>query len=137
VKVRAGGTPKGFTLKRRVKLFQRPVRLYLVQNDAAAKVRSRFDPRLNFIGSVVPDKNGRGLLTFSVPPLDPGTYTIAYWCPGCAAYSRGRTFFVQQADQFVPGYRSQALLRIETTQSCPVTLPNANRPPGQPRTVSW
>ena len=72
VKVRAGGTPKGFTLKQRVKPFQRPVRLYLVENDAATEVRSRFDPRLNFIGSVVPDKNGRALLTFSVPPLDPG-----------------------------------------------------------------
>ncbi len=137
VTVRAGGTPKGFTLKQRVKPFRRPVRLYLVENDAATEVRSRFDPRLNFIGSVVPDKNGRALLTFSVPPLDPGAYTIAYWCPGCAAYSLGRTFFVQRADQVAPGYRSQTLLRIETTQSCPVTLPNANRPPGQPRTVPW
>jgi hypothetical protein len=106
VTVRAGGTPKGFTLNQRVKPVQRPVRLYLVQNDAAAQVRSRFDPRLNFIGSVVPDKNGRGLVTFSVPPLDRGTYTIAYCCPGCAAHSRGRTFFIQQADQFVPHYRS-------------------------------
>jgi len=34
-------------------------------------------------------------------------------------------------------YRSQALLRIESTASCPVTLPNGNRPPGQPRSVSW
>ncbi|MBA2463166.1 MAG: DUF2182 domain-containing protein [Actinobacteria bacterium] len=92
---------------------------------------------MNFVGSVVPHKNGRGLLTSSVPPLDPGTYTLAYWCPGCATSSRGRTFFVQQSDQFVQPYRSQALLRINTTQSCPVTLPNANRPPGQPRNVSW
>jgi hypothetical protein len=137
VKVRTGGTPKGFTLKQRVKPFQQPVRLYLVESDTAAKVRSRFDPRLNFIGWVVPDRNARGLLTFSVPPLDPGAYTIAYWCPGCVANSRGRTFFVQPADQVAPGYRSQTLLRIDATQSCPVTLPNANRPPGQPRTVPW
>jgi len=137
VTVRTGGTPKDFELRQRSKPLQRPVRLYLVRADVAVEVHSRFDPRLNFVGSVVPDMNGRGLLTFSVPPLDPETYTLAYWCPGCAAYSRGRTFFVQQPDQFVQPYRSQALLRIDMTQSCPVTLPNANRPPGQPRNVSW
>jgi hypothetical protein len=135
--VRTGGTPKNFKLKQRVKPLQPAVRLYLVRRDVAAQVRSRFDSRLSFVGSVVPDKNGRGLMTFSVPPLDPSTYTIAIWCPGCAAYSRGRTFFVQQAAQFVPRYRAQALLRISTAQSCPVTLPNTNRPPGQPRSVPW
>jgi hypothetical protein len=137
VTVRTGGTPKTFTLKQRVKPFQRPVRLYLLRKDAAKQVRSRFDSRLNFIGSLVADKNGHGLVTFTVPPLDPNAYTVAAWCPGCAAYSRGRTFFVQDADQFVPRYRSQAVLNIETTQSCPVTLPNGNRPPGQPRSVPW
>jgi hypothetical protein len=137
VTVRTGGTPRGFELSRRVKPLQRPVALYLVRSDQAAQVRSRFDRRLNFVGRVVADKNGRGRMTFSVPSLDVGTYTLAYWCPGCATYSRGRTFFVQQADQFVQPFRSQALLRISTAQSCPVTLPNANRPPGQPRSVSW
>ena len=132
VTVRTGGTPQDFTLRRRVKPFQRPVRLYLVRKDAAAKVRSRFDPRLNFVGSLVADRNGRGLLKFSVPPLDAASYTIAFWCPGCAAYSRGRTFFVQQPDQFAQQYRSQALLRIAAIQSCPVTIPNGSRPPGQP-----
>lgn len=135
--VRTGGTPKGFALSQRVKPLQRPVRLYLVRSDVAVEVHSRFDSRLNFVGSVVPDKNVRGLLTFSVPPLDSGAYTLAYWCPGCATYSRGRTFFVQQTDQFVQRYRSQALLRIDTTQTCPVTLPNGNRPLGQPCNVSW
>ena len=137
VTVRTGGTPRDFTLGQRMKPLQRPVRVYIVRTDVAADVHSRSDPRLNFVGAVLPDKNGRGLLTFSVPPLDSGTYTLAYRCPGCAAFSRGRTFFVQQPDQFVQRYRSQAVLRIDTTQSCPVTLPNANRPPGQPRSVSW
>jgi len=137
VTVRTGGTPKDFEPGQRVKPFQRPVLVYLVRTDVAVDVHSRLDRRLNFVGSVLPDKNGRGLLTFSVPPLDSGTYTLAYWCPGCATYSRGRTLFVQRPDQFVQRYRSQALLRVSTTQSCPVTLPNANRPPGQPRWVSW
>jgi len=137
VTVRTGVTPRNFQSSRRVKPLQPAVRVYLVRTDVAVEVHSRLDPRLSFVGSVVPDRNGRGLVTLSVPPLDSGSYTLAYWCPGCAAYSRGRTFFVQQPEQFVQRYRSQALLRINTTQSCPVTLPNANRPPGQPRSVSW
>lgn len=94
--VRTGNTPRNFVLSRRVKPFQRPIRLYLVRADLAAEVHSRFDSRLHFLGVLVPDRNGRGLVRFSVPPLDAGTYTIAYRCPGCAAFSRGRTFFVQQ-----------------------------------------
>jgi hypothetical protein len=137
VTVRTGGTPERFTLSHRVKPFQRPIRLYLVRHDVAAQVRSRLDSRLHFVGSIVPDKNGRGLLTFSVPPLDAGAYTIAYWCRACPAHSRGRTFFVQQPDKWIPRYRSQALLRVATTEACPVTLPNGNRPPGQPRNVPW
>jgi hypothetical protein len=137
VTVRTGSTPRNFAPSQRVKPFQRPIRLYLVREEVADAVRSRLDPRLNFVGSIVPDKNGRALLTFSVPPLDAGTYTIAYWCRACAAYSRGRTFFVQQPDQWISRYRAQALLRVATTESCPVTLPNGNRPRGQPRLVSW
>jgi hypothetical protein len=137
VTVRIGGTPKNFAPSRRVRPFGRPMRLYLVRNDVAAQVHSRLDRRLTFVGAIVPDKNSRGLLTFSVPPLDAGTYTLAYWCPACATYSRGETFFVQRAEQFVQRYRAQALLSIATTPSCPVTLPNGNRPPGQPRNVSW
>ena len=137
VTLRTGGTPTAFTPRQRVKPLQRPVRVYLVRTELAVETHSRLDPRLKFVGSVLPDRNGRALLTFSVPPLDAGTYTLAYWCPGCAASSRGRTFFVQHPDQFVQRYRSRTLLQIDTTQSCPVTLPNANRPPGQPRNVSW
>jgi hypothetical protein len=136
VTVRTGATARDFQPRRQVKPLQRPVRLYLVQAELAPEVHSRFDPRLHFVGSVTPDRNGRGLQTFSVPPLDSGTYTLAYWCPGCAS-SRAPTFVVQHPGRFVQRYRSQTLLRISTTQACPVTLPNANRPAGQPRSVSW
>jgi hypothetical protein len=137
VTVRTGGTPRDFTPSRRVRPFQRPIRLYLVRHDLAAQVHSRLDSRLSFVGSIVPDRNFRGVLTLSVPPLDADEYTIAYWCPACAAHSRGRTFFVQEPDQFVPRYRAQALLRIRATAACPVTLPNRSRPQGWFRNASW
>ena len=135
--VRTGNTPASFAPSRRVKPLQSPIRLYLVRDELAPEVHSRLDSRLEFVGSIVPDKNGRGLLTFNVPPLDTGAYTIAYWCPACSAYSRGRTLFIQRPEQFVQRYRANALLTIATSASCLVTLPNGNWPPGQPRTVSW
>jgi hypothetical protein len=137
VTVRTGATPERFSLRQRSKPFQRPVRVYLVRADAAADVHSRLDQRLHVVGSLVPDSRGRGLLTFSVPPLDPSTYTLAYWCPACASFSRGRTFFVQRPDQFAPRHRSRTLLRIDASEGCPVTLPNASRPRGQPRGPYW
>ena len=65
-------------------------------------------------------RTGRGALTFSVPPLDPGTYALAGWCRRCGTFVVGR-----------------ARLKIEAPPSCPVTLPNWSRPPGQPRHVTW
>jgi hypothetical protein len=129
VTVRTAGTPGDFKPSQRTKPLQRPVRVYLVRAEVAGEVSSRLDRRLNFVGSVVPDRNGRGLLTFSVPPLDSGGYTLAY--------RSGRAFVVQRPAQLVRRFRSRALLRIDTTQSCAVTLPNANRPPAQPRNFSW
>jgi hypothetical protein len=137
VTLRTGATPRSFIPRQPAKPSRPPVRIYLLPSTLAAEVHSRFDPRLAFVGVVVPEARGRGALTFSVPPLDPATYTIAYWCPGCARFSFGRTFFVQEGSKFVQPYRSQALLRLATTQACPVTIPNGNRPPGQPRSVSW
>lgn len=125
VTLRTRGTPKDFTLGQRAKPLQRAVRVYLVRTDVAAELRSRFDTRLRFLGSVSPDKKGRALVTVSVPPLDSGTYSLAYWCPGCFTFGRSR-FVVQRAQ-----------LRINATQSCPVTLPNGSRPAGQPRTMTW
>ena len=134
VTVRIGGTPRQFTP---ITPLRRPVHVYIVRRDLAASVRSRFDRRLAFITAIRPDRNLHAVATFSVPPLDPAEYTLAYWCPACAASSRGRTFFVQDPATFAARIRAQALLRIATTEPCPVTLPNGNRPPGQPRGPSW
>jgi len=140
VTVRTGGTAKGFTLSPRAKRFGRPTRLYLVPNALASEVHSRFDTRLAFVGVLVRSARGRGSLTFSVPPVDTGDYTLAYWCPDCAAHSRGRTFFVQQVADWIEPYRSRALLRVNmppATEQCPVTAPNGNAPPGESRSPPW
>jgi hypothetical protein len=137
VALRVGGTPAEFTARQRVKPLAR-VRVYLFRNALIRDVRSRFDRRLAYVGTVVLDRNGHGVpVTFSLPPLDAGDYALAYWCPSCAAYSRGRTFFVQDVREFVEPYRSQALLHVAWPRACPVTLPNGNRPPGQPTGISW
>ena len=120
-----------------IRVLRRPIRLYVLKSDTAAAVRSRFDSRVHFVGSLVPDRRGRGILTFSVPPLDAGTYTLAFWCPACAPYSRGRSFFVQEVDQFAQRYRSRALLQIEKAIGCPVTRPNGEKPPQEPRRLPW
>ncbi len=131
VTIRTGGTPRSFTASQRRKPLARLVRLYLVRNELATDVHSRFDSRLAFVGSLVPDRGGRGIATVTVPLLDPGDYTLAYWCPGCAAYSRGRMFFVQESNDYAEPYRSQTLLRVvTTTPECSVTIPNASEPPG-------
>lgn len=137
VAIRTGGTPADFILSRRARPLGQPVRLYLVPNDIARTVHSRLDPRLEFVGSLVPDRRGRGILTFSVPPLDSDTYAVAYWCPACATYSRGHTFFVQEAAEFREPYRSRARLRIAWTDQCPVTTPNGKRPPKTPAGPGW
>jgi hypothetical protein len=130
VTVRTGGTPASFTLGRRVRPFGRSMRLYLVPNRLARDVHSRFDRRAHFIGRLVPDARGRGMLRFTVPPLDSDRFTIAAWCPGCAAYSRGRTWSVIEVNHdIVPRYRSQMLLRIgsQPATPCPVTTSATGR----------
>ena len=94
-----------------------PARLYLVRRDLADDVHSRFDRRLSFVGAIA-----RRAMSFSVPPLDAGGYALAYW-------SRGRKLVVQKP--------SGALLHIQAAATCPVTLPNRSRPPGQPHNVAW
>lgn len=125
VTVRLGGTPAGFTLAERMRPLQRPIRVYLVPNAVAQEVRTRFDPRLHFVGLLVPDRNVRGVLEFSVPPLDTGLYAIAAWCPGCARSSFGRTFFTLPISR-VSRFRRQLGLRVTmppATESCTVTVP--------------
>ncbi|CAN5205415.1 hypothetical protein BH09ACT13_BH09ACT13_07440 [soil metagenome] len=140
VTVRLGGTPAGFTLADRKKPFKRAIRLYLVPNRIAGDVRSRFDPRLHFVGRLVPDKNSRGLLTFTVPPVDTDDYAVAAWCLECARYSFGRTFFTLPVPT-TSRYRDLMHLRVTlppATDGCPVTIPNgAGPPPGLAASPSW
>jgi hypothetical protein len=121
--VRLGGTPASFMLEQRQRPFQRAIRLYLAPSGVASQVRSRFDARLHFIGSLVPDRNGHGVLPFRVPPLDSGAYVVASWCPACARHSLGRTFDVQTVPE-VSRYRRLMGLRIRmpsATETCPVS----------------
>jgi hypothetical protein len=105
-------------LSRRPRPFKQALRLYLVPEVAVAEVRSRFDPRLTFVGSVTPKSPSKA---FTVPPLQRGLYALAYWCRGCA-FPRGRDLAVQRL-----------VLRVETPEvsgTCPVTRPNGSTPPG-------
>lgn len=136
VSVRTGGTPASFTLRQRVKPLQPPIRLYLVPNKFAPDVHSHFDSRAHFVGSLVPDARGRGLLRFTVPALESDNYTVGAWCPRCARYSRGQTWSVIQVTEqnVVARYRLFMLLRLTmpqaTADKCPVTRPNGSVPPG-------
>ena len=124
VTVRLGGTPASFTLADRERPFQKKgIRLYLVPSELAPEISSRFDRRLHFVGSIVPDRNSRGVLPFTVPPLDTAPYAIAAWCPDCARASFGRTFFVQTVPR-VSRYRRWMGLRVRppsAAETCPVT----------------
>ncbi len=123
VTVRLGGTPAGFTLDDREPPLRNGIRVYLARADIAGEASSRFDPRLHFVGRIVPDRNGHGILTFRVPPLDTGPYAVAAWCSECARYSFGRRFFVQTVPR-VSRYRRWMGLRVrlpDPAVSCPVT----------------
>lgn len=141
VTVRLGGTPESFTAAQAVRPFQRPIRLYLVPNGTAARVHTRFDTRLHFIGSLVPDARFRGKLRFTVPPLDADAYAVAAWCPGCARFSVGRTFFTLPVGSGTAArYRPFMLLKLpplSATPTCPVTAPNGSAPPGERSAPHW
>jgi hypothetical protein len=112
--IRTGGTPANFRLRDRRSPFQQAMRLFLVRNEVAEQVRSGADRRLTPIGSLIPDKNGHGVLTFRVPNVKSGSYAGAAWCPGCARFSFGRTFFTfPVTDDIVPRYRRLMLLRVQ------------------------
>ena len=126
VTVRLGGTPAGFEHADRERPYRHPVRVYLVRDELAREITSRLDSRLHFVGSIAPDRDSRGVLTFQVPPLDTGRYAAAAWCPECARYSAGRTFFVLPRPR-VSRFREQMTLAVRmpnaTRDSCPVTIP--------------
>lgn len=140
VTVRTGGTPSSFALRRRMKPLKRAMRLYLVPNELATEVWTRFDPRAHFIGSLVRDARGRGLLRFTVPALESGDYTVGAWCPACAPGRRAWFAIHVTAENVVARYRPLMLLRVTmppaTADRCPETSPNGNVPPGR-RPRGW
>jgi hypothetical protein len=112
VTIRIAGTQRGFTVEDAEKPFRKAMRLYLVRSDISATVRSRFDPRLHFIGRIVPDRRMRGLLSFVVPPLETAAYDIVFWCPECAG-GRGNRIF---------GMWPELRIRMrDPSAACPVT----------------
>jgi hypothetical protein len=116
VSVRTPDTPLNFNARKRgVKPLQRPIRLYLVSNAIAGDVSSPSDSRLHYIGSIVLDRRGRGILHFTVPELAPDAYAVAGVCQQCARYSFGRTFFVLHVTEqdVSPQWRPLMLLRVE------------------------
>jgi len=116
VSIRTPGTPLSFNIRKRgVKPLQRPIRLYLVSNAIADEVSSPSDSRLRYVGSIVLDKRGHGILRFKVPQRAPDMYAVAGVCIQCARYSSGRTFFVLQVTErdVAPYWRPLMLLRVE------------------------
>jgi hypothetical protein len=100
----------------RASLSPRVLRLYLIQTDVARSVRSRFDSRLHFIGLLNLRRRGPSALTFTVPPLESGTYALAY--------SSGRTFVAGSR------HRLGVVAPPASEASCPVTIPRGSRPLG-------
>ena len=68
-----------------------PLRTFLVTRTAADSVTSPNDARLVGIGRLVIDAAGVGRISFLVPEVDPGDYTVVVFCPSCAPFSAGRT----------------------------------------------
>lgn len=100
----------------------------LVPSRIAGTVRSRSDRRIHFVGVLVPDRQGRGVLAFQLPPVGSGDYTVARWCRTC---SSGRTFFVTPGG---PGSglpeADRTLLRVDMPSAlarCPATIPRDPR----------
>ncbi len=96
----------------------REIRVYLVPSGEAASVRSRFDARLSYLGSLPSTRGARATVT--VPPLEAGRYALAYWCGGCLPRLDGVGLQASPALTFTG----------PTGGECPVTIPNRNRPPG-------
>ncbi len=103
------------------RLPQREVRLYLVPTGVAASVRSRFDSRLSFIGTVRAARGTR--LGFTVPPLDAGRYTLAYWCRGYLL--SGQRVGIQRSPKLI--------VEAPAGEGCPTTKPNGSGPRGPQR----
>jgi hypothetical protein len=101
------------------------IRLYLVPRGAVASVRSRFDPRLSFVGTLGASPRARVVVT--VPPLDTGLYVLAYWCRGCVAHENA------------VGVQTSPTLRVEARagEGCSTTRVNGRPPRGAPPALSF
>jgi hypothetical protein len=118
ITIRSGGTPRNFDPSRRQRPFQPSVHLYLVAEKDAAAIRTRFDPRLIRVGTIVLGRDGRGLLTFRLPKLPAGRYLIASWCPRCMpSIGKPRLFILRPSDDIVPRYRDEIVLQVTDTGS--------------------
>lgn len=94
------------------------VRLYLAPTGIARSMRSRFNARLSFIGTVQAKRHAR--LVFTVPPLDAGSYELAFWCRKCL--SNPPAIEVQPA--------ARLIVTAPAGESCPATEPNERGPRG-------
>jgi hypothetical protein len=109
--IRTAGSPVHFKPLRRGS----PLRIYLVRNAIAANVTKRSDDKLAYVGTLRIDKNGRGSLRFTVPRVRSGAYAAAVWCPICARYSFGSTFFtIPVGPMTVARYRPLMLLNVRS-----------------------
>lgn len=103
----------------------REIRLYLLPAGTAATVRTRFDSRLSFIGSIRSTRHAR--MPFTVPPLEPGRYTLAYWCRGC----------LRRVDRVGVQTSSTLSVKRPTEGGCPSTTPNGNPPSRQTSPIAF
>jgi hypothetical protein len=129
IALRTPHTPWSFVWRDGVRPRQRPIPLYLVSNSIAKDVSSVDDPRLHHIGSIILDKNGRGVLRFNLPTLPRDRYAVAGVCVQCAPYSRGSTFFVLPVDErnTAAEWRPRMLLRVEAASPAAPATKDANR----------
>jgi hypothetical protein len=106
------------------------MQLYLVENAIAERIASPRDPRLVPIGVIAIDRNSQGSLTFVVPEIDGGTYTVAHlrlypcdfrppgWPTRAGGTICGPAFSsLSVDDQVAPRYRSLMTLRVRGDES--------------------
>jgi hypothetical protein len=64
--------------------------VFLARAAVADAISARDDPRLTVVAVLQVNSFGDGWVTFRVPQLAAGRYTLLLDCPTCAAYSAGR-----------------------------------------------
>ncbi len=131
IAIRTPQTPWSFDVRAEgARPLQRPIPLYLVSNSIAKDVSSPDDPRLHYIGSILLDRNGLGVLRFTVPALRSGRYAVAGVCIQCAPYSRGSTFFVLPVDErnVARKWRPVMLLRVEAAPAAALAKEDGETP---------